>query len=216
MARYFHVASGAEVLSVQADDPNKVFCITFGTPVTDSTGCPHILEHSVLCGSAKYRVKDPFTAMAKGSLQTYLNAFTFPDRTSYPVASQNAQDFYNLVDVYLDAVLKPRARHDPRVLAQEGWHYELPSVNAPLEYSGIVYNEMKGVYSTPDSLLDLATTQSAFPDVETYVHDSGGNPAAIPNLSFQQFAAYYDAHYHPANAKIYFYGDDPEGLRLEV
>ena len=120
MARYLHVSSGAELLSVHAEDDNKVFCITFGTPVSDSTGCPHILEHSVLCGSAKYRVKDPFTEMAKGSLQTYLNAFTYPDRTCYPVASQNTQDFYNLVDVYLDAVFHPVAVHDPKVLAQKG------------------------------------------------------------------------------------------------
>ncbi|CAM9801962.1 unnamed protein product, partial [Discosporangium mesarthrocarpum] len=148
---YRHKKSGAEVLSVQIDDDNKVFGVTFRTPPEDSTGIPHILEHSVLCGSRKFPVKEPFVDLLKGSLQTFLNAFTYPDRTCYPVASQNLKDFYNLINVYLDAVLFPRAVSDPQVMQQEGWHYELEDLNDPLTFKGVVFNEMKGVYSSPDS-----------------------------------------------------------------
>jgi len=147
VATYRHKKSGAEIISAQADDENKVFGIAFRTPVSDSTGVPHILEHSVLCGSDKYTSKEPFTELLKGSLQTFLNAFTYPDRTCYPVASCNTKDFYNLVNVYLDAVLSPRAKTDPTVFAQEGWHYELEAADEPLTYKGVVFNEMKGVYS---------------------------------------------------------------------
>lgn len=136
-------------MSVISPDENKVFGVTFRTPPDDSTGIPHILEHSVLCGSKKFPVKEPFVDLLKGSLQNFLNAFTYPDRTCYPVASTNTKDFYNLVNVYLDAVLNPRAINDDKVLQQEGWHYELENAAEPLTYKGVVYNEMKGVYSSP-------------------------------------------------------------------
>jgi Zn-dependent M16 (insulinase) family peptidase len=142
---YKHIKSGAEVLSIIAPDENKVFGITLRTPPKDSTGVPHILEHSVLCGSRKFPVKEPFVDLLKGSLQTFLNAFTYPDRTCYPVASMNTKDFYNLIHVYLDAVLYPRAITDPLVLQQEGWHYELEDKSQPLTFKGVVYNEMKGI-----------------------------------------------------------------------
>merc|ERR1719326_1177879 len=148
---YKHIHTGAEVISVQSDDDNKVFGITFRTPASDSTGAPHIMEHSVLCGSKKYPVKDPFIQLRRTSLQTYLNAFTYPDRTVYPVASQNLKDFYNLANVYLDAVFHPRAVEDPMVLAQEGWHFDLEKEDKPLAFRGIVYNEMKGANSAPES-----------------------------------------------------------------
>jgi len=214
-ATYRHKKSGAELISAQADDDNKVFGIVFRTPVTDSTGVPHILEHSVLCGSDKYRSKEPFVELLKGSLQTFLNAFTYPDRTCYPVASQNTKDFYNLVNVYLDAVLHPRAKRDPTVLAQEGWHYELEDPEAPLTYKGVVFNEMKGVYSSPDSLMYRASQQLTFPD-NTYAVDSGGDPTAITSLTFEQFKAFHDAYYHPANSRIFFYGDDDPTVRLDL
>uniref|UniRef100_A0A7S2CTU1 Peptidase M16C associated domain-containing protein n=1 Tax=Haptolina brevifila TaxID=156173 RepID=A0A7S2CTU1_9EUKA len=214
-ATYRHKKSGAELISAQADDDNKVFGIVFRTPVSDSTGVPHILEHSVLCGSDKYRSKEPFVELLKGSLQTFLNAFTYPDRTCYPVASQNTKDFYNLVNVYLDAVLHPRAKRDPTVLAQEGWHYELEDPEAPLTYKGVVFNEMKGVYSSPDSLMYRASQQLTFPD-NTYSVDSGGDPNAITSLTFEQFKSFHDAYYHPANSRIFFYGDDDPAVRLEL
>ena len=214
-ATYRHIKSGAELISAQADDDNKVFGIVFRTPVTDSTGVPHILEHSVLCGSDKYTSKEPFAELLKGSLQTFLNAFTYPDRTCYPVASQNTKDFYNLVNVYLDAVLHPRSKKDPMVLEQEGWHYELESPEEPLTFKGVVFNEMKGVYSSPDSLMYRAAQQATFPD-NTYAVDSGGDPADIPSLTFEKFNAFHDAYYHPANSRIFFYGDDDLTKRLEL
>jgi len=214
-ATYRHKKSGAELISAQADDDNKVFGIVFRTPVTDSTGVPHILEHSVLCGSDKYKSKEPFVELLKGSLQTFLNAFTYPDRTCYPVASQNTKDFYNLVNVYLDAVLHPRAKRDPTVLAQEGWHYELEDPEAPLTFKGVVFNEMKGVYSSPDSLMYRASQQLTFPD-NTYAVDSGGDPTAITSLTFEQFKSFHDSYYHPANSRIFFYGDDDPATRLEL
>ena len=168
---YEHKKSGAQVMSVIAPDENKVFGITLRTPPEDSTGVPHILEHSVLCGSKKYPVKEPFVDLLKGSLQNFLNAFTYPDRTCYPVASTNTKDFYNLISVYLDAVLHPRAVSDPQVLEQEGWHLELEAPDDPLTYKGVVYNEMKGVYSSPDSLLGRATQKALFPD-NTYGVDT--------------------------------------------
>lgn len=215
VATYRHKKSGAEVISAQADDDNKVFGIVFRTPVSDDTGVPHILEHSVLCGSDKYTSKEPFTELLKGSLQTFLNAFTYPDRTCYPVASQNTKDFYNLINVYLDAVLNPRAKRDPEVLKQEGWHYELDKADEPLTYKGVVFNEMKGVYSSPDSILYKLAQQATFPDT-TYASDSGGDPVAIPNLTFEQFTAFHDAYYHPANSRVWFYGDDDVTARLDL
>jgi len=192
-----------------------VFGITFRTPPSDSTGVPHILEHSVLCGSRKYKTKDPFVQLLQGSLQTFLNAFTYPDRTCYVVASQNEKDFYNLINVYSDAVFHPRAISDPMVHAQEGWHLELEDKDQPLTYKGVVYNEMKGVYSSPDSLLNRESQRSIFPD-NTYGVDSGGDPTVIPDLSFEQFADFHAKFYHPANARIYFSGDDDVYKRLEL
>jgi Zn-dependent M16 (insulinase) family peptidase len=212
---YRHKKSGAELLSVSNDDDNKVFGVTFRTPPEDSTGVPHILEHSVLCGSRKYKTKDPFVQLLQGSLQTFLNAFTYPDRTCYVVASQNEKDFYNLVNVYTDAVFHPRAINDPMVHAQEGWHLELEKKDDPLIFKGVVYNEMKGVYSSPDSLLNRASQRSIFPD-NTYGVDSGGDPKVIPDLSFEQFAAFHGKFYHPSNSRIYFSGDDDVYTRLEL
>jgi Zn-dependent M16 (insulinase) family peptidase len=197
------------------DDDNKCFGITFRTPPRDSTGVPHILEHSVLCGSRKYTTKDPFVQLLQGSLQTFLNAFTYPDRTCYVVASQNTKDFYNLINVYSDAVFHPRAVNDPMVHAQEGWHLELEKMDDPLTYKGVVYNEMKGVYSSPDSLLQREAQQSVFPD-NAYGVDSGGDPSVIPDLSFEQFAEFHSKYYHPANSRIFFAGDDDVSKRLDI
>ena len=172
-------------------DRNKVFGITFRTPPTDSTGLPHILEHVVLAGSAKYPLKDPFFEMVKGSLATFINAMTFPDKTVYPAASTNLQDFYNLLDVYADAVFQPLMT--PEKLAQEGWHYELDSPDGPLTFKGVVFNEMKGAYSSPDNLLDRTSRRALFPD-NTYGVDSGGDPATIPDLTYHQFPAFYQAY----------------------
>lgn len=212
---YRHKQCGAELLSVSNQDDNKVFGITFRTPPEDSTGLPHIMEHSVLCGSRKYKTKDPFVKLLQGSLQTFLNAFTYPDRTCYVVASQNTQDFYNLIHVYTDAVFHPRAIHDPNVLAQEGWHLELGNKEDPLLYNGVVYNEMKGVYSSPDSLQARHSQTALFPDT-AYVLDSGGDPTQIPNLSFSQFKDFHRKFYHPANSWIYFAGDDDVRTRLDM
>jgi len=212
---YRHKKSGAELLSVSTDDDNKVFGITFRTPPEDSTGVPHILEHSVLCGSRKYKTKDPFVQLLAGSLQTFLNAFTYPDRTCYVVASQNDKDFYNLISVYADAVFHPRAISDPMVHAQEGWHLELDNKDDDLIYKGVVFNEMKGVYSSPDSLLNRESQRSMFPDT-TYGVDSGGDPRVIPDLSFEQFADFHKKFYHPTNSRIYFSGDDDVLERLEI
>ncbi|WP_319469492.1 insulinase family protein [uncultured Pseudodesulfovibrio sp.] len=210
---YRHDKTGARVLSIVNDDENKVFGISFRTPPEDSTGVAHILEHSVLCGSEKYPVKEPFVELLKGSLQTFLNALTFPDKTCYPVASANAQDFYNLVDVYLDAVFYPRLTEN--TLKQEGWHYEMESADKPVTYKGVVYNEMKGAYSSPDSLLYEHSQQSLFPD-HTYGIDSGGDPEIIPELTFKQFMDFHRDHYHPSNAYAYFYGDDAPEKRLAI
>lgn len=211
--RYRHVKTGADLLSLSNDDENKVFGITFRTPPPDSTGIAHILEHSVLGGSQKYPLKEPFVQLVKGSLKTFLNAMTYPDRTVYPVASTNMQDFYNLVDVYLDAVLHPLIT--PHHLDQEGWHYELEDVDAPLKYKGVVFNEMKGAYSSPDGLLYRASQQALFPD-NGYGLDSGGDPTVIPQLTYQQFKDFHTTYYHPSNALIYFYGDDDPTERLRL
>ncbi len=212
--RYFrHINTGAELLSLENDDENKVFGITFRTPPKDSTGLPHIMEHSVLCGSRKYPVKEPFVELLKGSLKTFLNAFTFPDKTVYPLASQNLQDFYNLIDVYVDAVLHPLIPQ--HILEQEGWHYELEDIESELNYKGVVYNEMKGAYSSPDSVHSRYSQQSLFPD-NPYGVDSGGNPHDIPNLTYEQFLAFHENYYHPSNARIFFYGDDDPEERLRL
>ena len=210
---YIHKKTGAEVLSLSNEDENKVFGVAFRTPPSDSTGVAHILEHSVLCGSRKYPVKEPFVELLKGSLQTFLNAFTYPDKTCYPVASQNIQDFYNLIDVYLDAVFYPRINRF--IFQQEGWHYDLEDRDDLLSYKGVVFNEMKGAYSSPDSLLAEYSLQSLFPD-NSYGFDSGGDPKQIPNLTFEQFREFHKRYYHPSNARIYFYGDDDPDERLRL
>lgn len=213
---YKHLKTGAEVISVIApEDNNKVFGINFRTPPTDSTGLPHVLEHSVLCGSRKFPVKEPFVDLLKGSLQNFLNAMTYPDRTCYPVASTNTKDFYNLVNVYLDAVLYPRAMNDPMVLQQEGWHYEIDGESKNLTIKGVVFNEMKGYYSSPDSLFGRATQQSLFPD-NTYGVDSGGDPKDIPTLTYDTFQNFHSTYYHPSNSRVFFYGDDDPVKRLEL
>ncbi|HIC69580.1 MAG TPA: peptidase M16, partial [Candidatus Latescibacteria bacterium] len=211
-ASLYRHPTGAKLMSlVNAEDENKVFGINFRTPPTDSTGIAHILEHSVLCGSEKYPVKEPFVELLKGSLKTFLNAFTYPDKTCYPVASQNLQDFHNLVDVYLDAVFHPRLT--PEVLKQEGWHYEVDGDR--LTYKGVVFNEMKGAYSSPDRVLGEAIQQGLFPD-NTYGVESGGHPKHIPDLTWDQFEAFHRDLYHPSNAHIWFYGDDPTQQRFEI
>ena len=207
-----HIKTGARLLSVENDDENKVFGVGFRTPPEDSTGVAHILEHSVLAGSRKYRVKEPFVELIKGSLNTFLNAFTYPDRTVYPVASQNLKDFYNLIDVYMDAVFYPLLR--PLTFRQEGWHYEV-NENGDISYKGVVFNEMKGVYASPDSVLGESIQQSLFPDT-IYGLDSGGHPHHIPDLTYEQFKTFHDEYYHPANAWIYFYGDDKPEKRLKL
>jgi presequence protease len=209
---YHHEKTGAELLSIVNNDENKVFGVTFRTPPPDSTGVAHILEHSVLCGSRKYPVKEPFVELLKGSLQTFLNAFTYPDRTCYPVASQHLEDFYNLVDIYLDAVFHPRLTRE--IFMQEGWHYEIDS-DGRLFLKGVVYNEMKGAYSSPDHLLAEYSMQSLFPD-SPYGLDSGGDPKVIPELTFEQFSSYHARFYHPSNARFYVCGDDPPDRRLAV
>ncbi|KAG2493609.1 hypothetical protein HYH03_008126 [Edaphochlamys debaryana] len=215
MVLYKHDKTGAELISVLNGDENKTFGVVFRTPVSDSTGIPHILEHSVLCGSRKYPIKEPFVELMKSSLNTFLNAFTYPDRTCYPVASTNLQDFYNLVDVYLDAVFHPRCVSDVKVFEQEGWHLEADNKEEPLSFKGVVFNEMKGVYSSPDSLFYRCVQQSLFPD-NTYRHDSGGDPEVIPDLTFQAFQQFHAQYYHPSNAKFWFYGDDEPTKRLAL
>ncbi|KAK6159351.1 hypothetical protein DH2020_006665 [Rehmannia glutinosa] len=212
---YKHKKTGAEIMSVSNDDENKVFGVVFRTPPKDSTGIPHILEHSVLCGSRKYPLKEPFVELLKGSLNTFLNAFTYPDRTCYPVASTNTKDFYNLVDVYLDAVFFPKCVEDIKTFQQEGWHYELNDPSEDITYKGVVFNEMKGVYSQPDSILGRASQQALFPD-NTYGVDSGGDPQVIPKLTFEEFKEFHRKYYHPSNARIWFYGDDDPNERLRI
>lgn len=201
-----HVQSGARLLYIQNEDDNKVFSISFRTTPTDSTGVPHICEHSTLCGSRKFPLKEPFVELVKGSLNTFLNAMTFPDKTMYPVASRNAIDFKNLMDVYLDAVFFPNMLKDKEVLMQEGWHYEMASADSPLTYSGVVYNEMKGVFSSPDAQLERHVMDNLFPDT-TYGVESGGDPDCIPQLTQEAFAAFHAKYYHPANSYIFLYGD---------
>jgi hypothetical protein len=210
---YRHIKTGAELMSVVNDDENKVFGVTFRTPPSDSTGLPHIMEHSVLCGSRKYPVKEPFVELIKGSLNTFLNAFTYPDKTCYPVASTNLQDFYNLVDVYLDAVFYPLIT--PQTLMQEGWHYELNSREDELSFKGVVFNEMKGAYSSPDDILGDESQMQLMPDT-AYGYQSGGDPECIPDLTYEQFKNFHETYYHPGNAKIYFYGDDDPEKRLQL
>ena len=214
LARYYrHKKTGAEIISLANDDENKVFGIAFKTPPADSTGIAHILEHSVLCGSQRYPVKKPFVEMLKGSVHTFLNAMTYPDKTIYPVASQNEADFYNLATVYLDAVLFPLLTEE--TFMQEGWHYELENPDEPLRYKGVVFNEMKGDYSSPDSVLRWTTSAALYPDT-IYGNSSGGDPKVMPSLTYEQFKAFHSRYYHPSNAQIIFYGDDDEDRRLAL
>ena len=210
---YIHKRTGARLLSVINDDENKVFSINFRTTPKDSTGVPHILEHSVLNGSEKYPVKEPFVELLKGSLATFVNAFTFPDKTCYPVASQNVQDFYNLIDVYVDAVLHPLISE--QTLMQEGWHYEINDPSEPLTYKGVVFNEMKGAYSSPDGVLETRVIESLFPK-HLYGVDSGGDPRHIPDLTYENFKGFWETYYHPSNSFIYFYGNDDPEKRLKL
>jgi presequence protease len=210
---YVHKRTGARLLSIINDDENKVFSINFRTTPKDSTGVAHILEHSVLDGSEKYPVKAPFTELRKGSLATFVNAFTFPDKTCYPAASQNVQDFYNLIDVYMDAVLHPFITE--QTLMQEGWHYEINNPNEPLIYKGVVFNEMKGVYSSPDNLMARYVRESLFRK-HIYGADSGGNPRHIPDLTYEDFKNFWETYYHPSNAFIFFYGNDDPETRLKL
>ncbi len=209
---YRHERTGARLLTLSGEDENKVFGASFRTPPPDSTGVAHILEHSVLCGSRKYPVKEPFVELLKGSLQTFLNALTFPDKTCYPVASTNVTDFHNLADVYLDAVLHPRL--SPWLLMQEGWRLD-PVQGGGLNYKGVVYNEMKGAYSSPDGLLAEYSQRSLFPD-SPYGLDSGGDPRVIPKLTWPKFRGFHERYYHPSNGWFYFSGDDPENDRLAL
>jgi hypothetical protein len=210
---YRHVKTGAELISVINDDENKAFNITFRTPPTDSTGVAHILEHSVLCGSRKFPLKEPFIELVKGSLNTFLNAMTGSAETYYPVASLNERDFYNLVDVYLDAVFFPRLT--PQIFQQEGWHYELSDKNEPLIYKGVVFNEMKGAYQSPDTILYDQAERSLFPD-HVYGVSSGGEPKKIPDLTWEMLDAFHKKYYHPSNARIWFWGDDNPEERLRL
>ncbi len=201
-----HIKSGARIFVISNDDRNKVFYVAFRTPPEDSTGAPHILEHTVLCGSKKYKAKDPFIELAKGSLNTFLNAMTYPDKTVYPVASTNDKDFANLSDVYMDAVLHPAIYDNEKIFMQEGWHYELMSEKDELKYNGVVYNEMKGAYSSPDDVLDRYILSSLYPDT-AYALESGGDPEEIPELTYEKFLDLHRKYYHPSNSYIYLYGD---------
>ena len=201
-----HIQSGAKLFYVNNKDDNKVFFIAFKTPPKDNCGIPHILEHSVLCGSKKYQAKDPFNELAKGSLNTYLNALTYADKTMYPIASRNQKDFMNMMDVYLDAVFYPRIYENKEIFMQEGWHYVLENEEMPLTIKGVVYNEMKGALSDPESILNNAISRSLFPNI-TYRFESGGNPDDIPNLTYENFLNFHKEYYHPSNSYIYLYGD---------
>lgn len=201
-----HKKSGARVLLMENDDENKVFAIGFRTPPSDSTGVPHIMEHSVLCGSRDFPVKDPFVELVKGSLNTFLNAMTYPDKTVYPVASCNDKDFQNLMHVYMDAVFYPNIYQHDKTFRQEGWNYKLEEPDGDLTLSGVVYNEMKGAFSSPDGVLDRVILNSLFPDT-SYANESGGDPEAIPELTYEQFLDFHRKYYHPSNSYIYLYGD---------
>ena len=201
-----HKKSGARVLLISNDDENKVFNIGFRTPTTNSTGVPHIMEHTVLCGSEKFPTKDPFVELVKGSLNTFLNAMTYPDKTVYPVASCNEKDFQNLMDVYMDAVLHPNIYKHEEIFRQEGWNYHLEEADGELSYNGVVYNEMKGAFSSPDGVLDRMILNSLFPDT-TYANESGGDPDVIPELTYEEYLNFHRTYYHPSNSYIYLYGN---------
>ena len=204
-----HKKSQAKILLFANDDENKVFTIGFRTPAPDSTGVPHIMEHSVLCGSKNFPVKDPFVELVKGSLNTFLNAMTYPDKTLYPVASCNSKDFQNLMHVYMDAVFYPNIYEHDEIFRQEGWSYKLDTADGKLEYNGVVYNEMKGAFSSPEGVLDRVIQNSLFPDT-SYANESGGDLEAIPQLTYEQFLNFHRTYYHPSNSYIYLYGEESE------
>lgn len=201
-----HKQTGARVLVMENEDENKVFSVGFRTPPENSTGVPHILEHSVLCGSKNFPVKDPFVELAKGSLNTFLNAMTYPDKTVYPVASCNDKDFQNLMHIYMDAVFYPNIYQHDEIFRQEGWSYQLESEEDELKYNGVVYNEMKGAFSSPEGVLDRVVLNTLFPD-NTYANESGGDPDVIPELTYEQFLDFHKKYYHPSNSYIYLYGN---------
>ncbi|NLL80282.1 MAG: insulinase family protein [Clostridiales bacterium] len=209
-----HKKTGARIVLLSNDDENKVFYIGFRTTPTDSTGVAHILEHSVLCGSRNFPVKDPFIELAKGSLNTFLNAMTYPDKTVYPVASCNDKDFQNLMHVYLDAVFYPNIYKEEKIFRQEGWHYEMEDVTDELTVNGVVYNEMKGAFSSPDDVMERELFNSLFPDT-TYGFESGGDPEVIPSLSYEEFLDFHRRYYHPSNSYIYLYGNMDMAEKLE-
>lgn len=209
-----HKKTGARIVLVSNDDRNKTFLIGFRTPVDDSTGVPHIMEHSVLCGSRKFPVKDPFIELAKGSLNTFLNAMTFPDKTIFPIASENDKDFQNLMDVYLDAVFYPKIYEREEIFRQEGWTYALDNKDDDITYNGVVYNEMKGAFSAADEIIERNAMNALFPD-NTYSNESGGDPDDIPNLTYEQFLSFHKRYYHPSNSYIYLYGDMDMAEKLD-
>ena len=209
-----HKKTGARVILMDNDDDNKVFFVGFRTPPEDDTGLPHILEHSVLCGSKNFPLKDPFVELVKGSLNTFLNAMTYPDKTVYPVASCNDKDFQNLMHVYMDAVFYPNIYQHDEIFRQEGWSYNLESADDALSYNGVVYNEMKGAFSSPEGVLDRVVLNSLFPDT-CYANESGGDPEHIPELTYEQFLDFHKKYYHPSNSYIYLYGDMDFEEKLE-
>ncbi len=206
--------NGARLLWLERREENKTFAAAFKTLPSDDTGVFHILEHSLLCGSRKYPVSKPFVEMIKSSLQTFMNAFTFPDKTMYPVSSRNQKDFLNLMDVYLDAVLHPLCLEKEEIFRQEGWHYELDSQEGELSCNGVVYNEMKGMYASPDTLIDSALNRALFPD-NCYQFQSGGDPACIPALTYEEYKAQYREYYHPSGAWFLLDGEMDIGPVLE-
>ena len=209
-----HKKTGAKVCLLSNDDENKVFYIGFRTPAPDDTGVAHILEHSVLCGSREFPVKDPFVELAKGSLNTFLNAMTYPDKTVYPIASCNDKDFQNLIHVYMDAVFYPNIYNKEEIFRQEGWHYEMDSEDGDLTLNGVVYNEMKGAFSSPEGVLEREILNSLYPDT-TYANESGGDPEFIPDLTCQQFLDFHGRYYHPSNSYIFLYGNCDMAEKLQ-
>jgi len=209
-----HNTSGARICVLSNDDANKTFCAAFRTTPSESTGVPHIIEHSVLNGSAHFPSRDPFMTLAKGSLNTFLNAMTYPDKTLYPVASCNDQDFCNLMHVYMDAVFYPNIYKHKQIFQQEGWHYELEDADGPLTINGVVYSEMQGALSSPDSILFETLQQQMFPDT-TYGINSGGDPAVIPTLTYENFLDFHRRYYHPSNSYIFLCGDMDIEERME-
>ena len=209
-----HKKTGARVALLSNDEENKVFAIGFRTPPKNSTGVAHIIEHTVLCGSEKYPVKDPFVELVKGSLNTFLNAMTYPDKTLYPIASCNDADFQNLMDVYLDAVFYPNIYKTDKIFKQEGWHYEMEDESSDLTINGVVYNEMKGAFSSADDVLTREIMNSLYPDI-TYGIESGGDPDVIPSLTYEEYLDFHRKYYHPSNSYIYMYGNMDMAEKLD-